>query len=96
MKKKYVLHVEEKNNKGPRYHYYVTEEGSSDIISERKSNREYAACTINGQYYFGRLDLIGKGDHGRTTQLNNKNNRDQLPIAYLSEADTELLFPKKG
>lgn len=23
------------------------------------------ACTANGEFYFGRLDLIGKGDHGK-------------------------------
>lgn len=35
--------------------------------------RDYVACTANGEFYFGRLDLIGKGDHGkglsRTTEI---------------------------
>lgn len=29
------------------------------------SNRKYVACTANGEYFFGRMDLVGKGDHGR-------------------------------
>lgn len=61
---KYTLNVKETGNKAARYHYWVTDENGS-VISERKSNRKYVACTANGRLYFGRLDLIGKGDHGR-------------------------------
>ena len=50
-------------NKSGKFHYTVTDE-NGNVISERKSNREYVACTTNGSHYFGRLDLIGKGDHG--------------------------------
>ncbi len=50
--------------KNGKFHYVVTD-NNGNIISERKSNREYVACTINGDFYFGRLDLIGKGSHGR-------------------------------
>lgn len=61
---KYTLKVTETGKKSGKYHYQVVDE-TGKIISERSSNREYVACTINGSYYFGRLDLIGKGDHGR-------------------------------
>lgn len=60
----YKLNVKETGNKAGKFHYTVTDE-SGKVISERKSNREYVACTICGSFYFGRLDLIGKGDHGR-------------------------------
>ena len=60
----YELKVSETNNKAGKFHYQVIDE-NGNIISERKSNREYVACTIKGAFYFGRLDLIGKGDHGR-------------------------------
>ena len=56
----YKLNV---TNKSGKFHYTVTDE-NGNVISERKSNREYVACTANGSYYFGRLDLIGKGGHG--------------------------------
>ena len=60
----YKLNVKETGNKTARLHYTVTDE-SGNIISERKSDRWYVACTIDGSFYFGRLDLIGKGDHGK-------------------------------
>lgn len=50
--------------KNGKYLYVVTD-NEGNVISERKSNREYVACTIHGTMFFGRLDLIGKGDHGR-------------------------------
>jgi hypothetical protein len=56
----FKLNVTEKNGK---FHYQVTDQ-KGNVISERKSNRKYVACTASGSHYFGRLDLIGKGDHG--------------------------------
>ena len=58
---KYIL---TKTVKGKKYEYVVTDE-NGNVISKRSSAREYVACTANGQFYFGRLDLIGKGDHGK-------------------------------
>ena len=58
----YQLKVTETNNKSAKFHYQVLDENGT-LISERKSNREYIACSINSGFYFGRLDLIGKGDH---------------------------------
>ena len=62
---KYTLKVTETGKKSGKYHYQVFDE-TGKLISERNSNREYVACTANGSYYFGRLDLIGKGDHGKS------------------------------
>ena len=59
----YELKVTETKNKAGKFHYQVIDE-NGNIISERKSNKEYVACTANGHCYFGRLDLIGKGDNG--------------------------------
>lgn len=50
--------------KNGKFHYQVIDE-NGNVISERKSNREYVACTINGGTYWGRLDLVGKGDYKR-------------------------------
>ena len=52
-----------KEVKGSNFVYTVTKNG--EIVSQRVSKRDYIACTIDGDFYFGRLDLIGKGDHGR-------------------------------
>lgn len=64
---KYIL---TKEAKGKKFQYTVTDE-NGNVISTRMSTRDYVACTANGEYYFGRLDLIGKGDHGR--RLNDAN-----------------------
>lgn len=58
---KYIL---SKKAKGKKYLYTVTDE-KGNVVSTRTSARDYVACTANGEFYFGRLDLIGKGDHGR-------------------------------
>jgi hypothetical protein len=60
----YTLTVTVTKNKSGKYHYQVLDENGI-VISERRSNRKYMACLSNGEFYFGRLDLIGKGDHGR-------------------------------
>jgi hypothetical protein len=49
--------------KSGKFLYEVVDE-NGNLISQRKSSRNYVACTIKGHYCFGRLDLIGKGDHG--------------------------------
>jgi hypothetical protein len=77
----YTLNVKETGNKAGRFHYTVTDE-NGNIISDRKSNREYVACTIHGSHYFGRLDLIGKGDHGKKIKWQISINETPQPIAY--------------
>jgi hypothetical protein len=59
----YELKVTETNNKAAKFIYQVIDE-AGNVITERKSNKEYVACTADGVYFFGRLDLIGKGNHG--------------------------------
>jgi hypothetical protein len=60
----YELKVTITNNKTSKFHYQVVDE-NGNVISERKSNREYVACTIDSTFFFGRLDLIGKGENAR-------------------------------
>lgn len=57
-----------KTKKGAKYHYEVKDE-TGQVIASRTSPRTYVAALINtsgGAYcWFGRLDLIGKGDSKR-------------------------------
>ena len=53
-----------KTVKGKQIEYIVTDE-SGNVISKRTSKNQYVACTVNGEFYFGRLDLIGQGYHGK-------------------------------
>lgn len=66
---KYIL---VKKVKGKKYEYQVIDADSKAIVSKRTSAREYVACTADGSFYFGRLDLIGKGDHGKQLSWVNK------------------------
>lgn len=63
MKKNYKLTATTLKN-GKTLYQVIDETGK--VISKRTSSRNYVACTIDGSYYFGRLDLIGKGEHGQT------------------------------
>lgn len=64
-----------RTQKGDKFIYTVTDERNA-VISTRTSKRDYVACTVNGEHYFGRHDLIGKGNHGKelsywSTVINN-------------------------
>ena len=72
---KYIL---SKQVKGKKYLYTVKDE-NGNVVSTRTSARDYVACTADGSYYFGRLDLIGKGDHGK----------------YLNRAEAMLANPER-
>ena len=50
--------------KNGKFEYVVTD-ANNNVISKRTSTREYVACTADGYHFFGRLDLIGKGDHAK-------------------------------
>ena len=65
-----------KVQKGRKFEYTVTDEVGT-IISQRMSARDYVACTANGEFYFGRLDLVGKGDHGKAIACSAKAKDDQ-------------------
>ena len=38
-------------------------------VAARTSTRDYVAATANGEFFFGRVDLIGKGDHGKALRV---------------------------
>lgn len=62
MPKKYKLHC---TPKGKKFLYEVKDE-QGHLYTKRLSSRDnYVACTLNGKFFFGRLDLIGKGEHNR-------------------------------
>lgn len=75
----------ETGRKSEKYLYQVIDR-DGEVLSERRSNRDYVACTVGGEYYFGRIDLIGKGDHGRSVKY--WLSRGEVPpqIAYLTDA----------
>lgn len=50
--------------KGKKFIYEVKNE-AGEIKAQRISARDYVACTADGSLFFGRRDLIGKGEHGR-------------------------------
>lgn len=54
---KYIL---VKKVKGKKYEYQVIDADSKAIVSKRTSARDYVACTADGSFYFGRLDLCGR------------------------------------
>jgi len=62
------LNVKETGNKAARFHYTVTDETGA-VISERRSNRKYVACTVNGENYFGRIDLAMKHQSAMAVKL---------------------------
>lgn len=64
---KYIL---SKQAKGKKFQYTVTDE-NGNIVSTRMSIHNYVACTANGEFYFRRLDLIGRGTHGIALKLAN-------------------------
>lgn len=53
-----------KEPKGKKF-LYTVKDGNGNIKAKRISARNYVACTVDGEFFFGRKDLIGKGDHGR-------------------------------
>lgn len=53
-----------KTKKGSKFLYEVKDE-KGNVISKRLSTRDYVACSASGEFYFGRLDLVGKGDYAR-------------------------------
>lgn len=67
--KTYKLIKTETGKKAQRFFYTVIDE-AGNVISSRGSNREYVAATIDGCFYFGRVDLVGKGDHFKSIQFN--------------------------
>jgi len=52
---------------GKKLYQVIDSEGN--VKASRTSKRDYVACTVNGEFYFGRRDLVGKGDHGRLLNM---------------------------
>lgn len=52
-------------NKNGSFTYTVTDEAGNVVTTRTSKNGNYIACSPSGNYYFSRLDLIGKGDSGR-------------------------------
>lgn len=70
--------------KNGKYLYQVID-SDGKVISERRSNRDYVACTIHGNFYFGRIDLINKGEHRRMEELLRSRGEPGYEIAYLKK-----------
>ena len=81
--------------KSGKFQYQVLDENGL-MISQRTSSRDYVACTINGNFYFGRLDLIGKGDHGRHIAICASRNMIPTPIAFLNATPIAFLNGKEA
>lgn len=82
----FTLNVKETGNKAAKFHYTVTDENGT-VISERKSNRVYVACTATGGFYYGRLDLVTKGDRMKIIQQLQDRIANRHPKEWLSEAE---------
>ncbi|WP_440452175.1 hypothetical protein [Ruminococcus intestinalis] len=83
-----------RKQKGDKFVYTVTDE-RNNVISTRTSKRDYVACTANGDFYFGRLDLIGKGDHGKgisfcRSVMENPGRESEKYIEYIKERFSDL------
>lgn len=70
---------------GAHHFKYTVKDETGKVMTERKSARDYVACTIDGRFYFGRLDLIGKGEHGQQVKWQDEHGKDRTPIAYLEQ-----------
>ena len=64
-----------KTQKGNKYLYEV-KNNEGVVLAKRLSSRDYIACTSNGELFFGRMDLIGKGEHGRQLSMYEKGAQD--------------------
>ena len=83
-----------RKQKGDKFVYTVTDE-RNNVISTRTSKSDYVACTANGDFYFGRLDLIGKGDHGKgisfcRSVMENPGIESEKYIEYIKERFSDL------
>lgn len=90
----YTINRKETGRKSGKFTYQVIDENGA-IMLERNSNREYVACTADGRFFFGRLDLIGKGDHGRDIKFYSERLSwsDAQIIAHEAKKETLLQMP---
>lgn len=52
-----------------RFLYEVVNRKTGKVRSQRITSRKCEAATLDGDYYFGRLDLVGKSSHGRACRF---------------------------
>ncbi len=66
---------------------YTVRDEAGNIVSQRKSMRDYVACTVDGSFYFGRPNLIGKSsDYKRVlATCTTPKTREMLEIVILDE-----------
>jgi len=64
----YRLVKKETARKTAKFTYEVIDR-LGNVVSTRQSDRHYEAATANGSHYFGRRDLVGKGDHGNVIKM---------------------------
>lgn len=77
---------------------YQVEDEKGKICNKRISTRDYVAATMQGEFYFERVDLIGKGIHG--LMLKDKHTEKEFPnrtrsireIAYLEGIEERVLI----
>lgn len=65
---------------------YTITDTTGKIYQTRESKREYVAATIDGSYFFGRLDLIGKAGHKANIAFQLREGREVTPIAYVQNS----------
>lgn len=83
----FTMTVEKSKRKsGGMYHYKIFN-AAGEIVSERKSNRMYAAATVNGEFFFGRPDLVGRGSHGKQLKY------IEIALGYINNPNSEKPYP---
>lgn len=77
--------------KSGKYNYSIVDD-NGNILATRTSSKEYVAATITGKYFFGRLDLIGKGEHGERWNNYEKkiNQLSELPANEKSDKYSDM------
>lgn len=64
---KYIL--KKTKVRGTNLYTVINEQGV--VISTTKDKRDFVACTINGDFYFGRTNLVNKNGRARAKRLQN-------------------------
>lgn len=50
---------------------YEIKNNKGKVLSKHLYKRNFVAATVDGSFFFGRLDLVGKGEHGRRLRIAN-------------------------
>ncbi len=82
---KYIL---TKTQKGKKFLYEVKDK-DGNVVSDRVSARDYVACSVSGEFYFGRIDLVGKGDYSKRLAAANKRANYSKEL-YMADREAKL------